>query len=693
MTATHKNIDLSWTIVATLSSAFWLALPLKAQEAYQGIHLPQVPNDCQQSDRELTYQELEGGRVAQMQNSPPEDREAPLAKEDRSHATLQPKRSPVKVGEGDAKENGECGADRQTTAESSAQLPSFHPATSASALDGLQAQVPSPLQVPPIITPLPSPVPSVQPTPQPLPPPEQILQPSSPTTPAAPEASPGKLPGTITINEFKFEGNTAFSSKELAKVTQRFINHPITFAELLEARSAITQYYIDKGYVTSGALIPPQTLDAGVVTIQIVEGRLEDIRVNGLHRLNPNYVRSRVALGTQKPLNVPRLLETLRLLQLNPLIANLSAELSAGSQPGTSLLTLTVKEADTFNTQIIANNDRPPSIGSFRRGVQFTEANLLGLGDGLSFTYGNTDGSNDYNVSYTVPVNPRNGTLNFSYINTPSRVIEPPFDILNIRASSRYYDLTYRQPVSQTPSEEFALSLTLSRRESRTVFLGNNIDPEELPFPSPGADENGRTTVNALRFTQEYTKRGSQQVIAARSQFSFGLGILDSTVNSTSPDARFFSWRGQAQWVRLLAPDTLLLVRGDVQVANRPLLPIEQYGLGGRETLRGYRQDILLTDNGANLSAELRIPILRVPQWKTLLQIAPFIDLGSTWNSGSSPNPAPNSLASVGLGLQLQVSNNLTARFDYGIPLVHVKSGDRTWQENGLYFSIFWNPF
>ncbi len=108
--------------------------------------------------------------------------------------------------------------------------------------------------------------------------------------------------------------------------------------------------------------------------------------------------------------------------------------------------------------------------------------------------------------------------------------------------------------------------------------------------------------------------------------------------------------------------------------------------------VRGYRQDLLLTDNGAFASAEVRLPVLRVADWKAVLQVAPFVDLGSTWNSGRS-SPDTNSLASVGLGLVWQQSDRFTARLDYGIPLVSVDSTERTWQENGLYFSVFYNPF
>ncbi len=543
---------------------------------------------------------------------------------------------------------------------------------------------PTPISNPiPFPTPSPTPFPTPQPTPTPpvLPPPEQLI----PST--NPELHPGQLQDTIRVRQFDFEGNTAFTSEELANVLKEFTNRPLTFAELLEARSAISKFYIDRGYVTTGALIPPQPFEGGKITIRVVEGRLEDIKILNTQRLDPGYIRSRLAIATDPPLNVPRLLEALRLLQLDPLIANISAELSAGATPGVNLLTVQVTEAKTATLQAFASNDRSPSVGEFRRGSTFREGNVTGLGDSFSFTTNNTDGSGGFDTNYTIPINPYNGTLSFIYGQTPSRVIESPFNLINIQAYSRYYDISLRQPIAQTPSEEFALGITASRRESNTTLL-------EIPFPlSTGADNNGSTRVSALRFFQEYTQRGATEVFAARSQFSIGLDALNSTINSISPDSRFVSWRGQAQWVRLLAPETLFLVRGDIQIADRSLLAIEQYGIGGQSTIRGYRQDVLLADNGALLTAEVRLPVIRIPEMPTTIFLIPFIDAGTVWNSSGNANSSPNTLAAVGLGLQMPLGNLVNIRIDYGIPLVSLNSTRRTWQENGIYFSVQFNAF
>ncbi|MBN3895082.1 MAG: ShlB/FhaC/HecB family hemolysin secretion/activation protein [Nostoc sp. NOS(2021)] len=551
----------------------------------------------------------------------------------------------------------------------------------------LSQQLPPPQDVQP---PAPSPLPSPK-LPQPLPPPAELFPPSAPT-PTLEEPLPGNFPQTIIVERFEVVGSTVFSPEKLAQATAEFTKRPISLTQVYQARSKITDLYVKNGYITSGAYIPPQTIQSGVIKIQVVEGKLEDIQVTGTRRLNPNYVRSRLAIATSPPLNRQRLLEALQLLQLNPLIQNVTAELSAGSRAGVSLLEVKISEAKTFHSQIVLDNGRSPSVGSFRRRLQLNEANLLGLGDGLSLGYTNTDGSNSFDASYTLPLNPRNGTLTFNYGTTSSNVIEPPFTVLDIASASRYYELTFRQPIVQTPTQEFAFGLTASRRESDiSSFLQREGFPGSIL--SPGADEQGRTRVSALRFFQEWTSRNSSEVIALRSQFSLGIDALNATINQNPPDSRFFAWQGQAQWARLLAPETLLLLRINTQLASRTLLPIEQFGLGGQDSIRGYRQDYLLTDNGTFVSAEVQVPILRLPQIDSTLQVIPFVDFGVGWNSSDKENPDPNTLAAVGLGLRWSQGDRFTVRLDWGIPLVSVNSNERTLQENGLYFSLFYNPF
>ncbi|MEG4804717.1 ShlB/FhaC/HecB family hemolysin secretion/activation protein [Microcoleus sp. ARI1-B5] len=547
--------------------------------------------------------------------------------------------------------------------------------------DSQLGQLPNPIQ--PREPELPAPT-------APQPPPPSPLQPTE-LTPVPGDVRPG-IPGTIKVSRFEFEGNTAFSDRELAEVTQQFAGRPITFAELIAAEAAVTQKYVAAGYINSGAVIPAnQTFprEGGAVKIRIVEGGLDEIQIAGNRRLNANYVRSRLQRATRRPLNRERLLEALQMLQLDPLIANISAELQAGSRPENSRLEVRIKEADSFSGEVFLDNNRSPSVGSFRRGARINQANLLGFGDGLELSYANTDGSNEFNGSYTVPVNARNGTIRFAASAASTNVIEEPFDAAQIEGKSRTYELTYRQPIVEKPDRTLALGLSFSRQESDTFLMGERF------ALSAGANDRGETRVSAVRFFQEYVQRSSTQVFAARSQFSLGTDFLGATANDSGPDSHFLAWRGQAQYVRLLAPETLLILRSDIQLADRPLLSLEQIGIGGVQSVRGYRQDLLLTDSGAIASAEVRIPVWRAPKVKGLLQIAPFVDFGVGWNhSGEKANPDSDKLLGAGLGLVWQMGDRLNVRLDYGIPLINARSsGDRTFQEKGIYFRINYFPF
>jgi len=494
------------------------------------------------------------------------------------------------------------------------------------------------------------------------------------------------IPGKILVSGFEFVGNTAFSTEELQEVVAEFQGKELSFAELLAAEAAVTKKYIDAGYINSGAIIPAGqnfNPEGAVVKIEIVEGAIADIQVKVNGRLNPDYIRNRLEIATKKPFNTNRLLETLQMLQLNPIIENISAELSTGVEPELSNLTVDVEVANTFALTAFMNNGRNPSVGSFQRGARLNEGNLLGFGDNFYLSYGNTDGSNAVDGSYTVPVNPRNGTLKIAGGFNDTRVIEPPFDVLDITGDYRYFEITFRQPLWETPTKEFALGLTASRQASDTELLGE-------PFAlSRGANEEGEIRLSVIRFFQDFTQRSTKYVFAFRSQFSLGVDAFDATVNNDGePDSNFFSWQFQGQYVYLFAPDTLMLVRSNLQLSTEPLVGIEQFSVGGLGTVRGYRQDLILSDNALTFSVEARLPILRAEKIDSVLQLAPFIDFGVGWNTDDFPVFEPNTIVGAGVGIQWQMSDRLFARFDWGIPLMDVDIEKNSWNDHGLYFTI-----
>jgi hemolysin activation/secretion protein len=469
---------------------------------------------------------------------------------------------------------------------------------------------------------------------------------------------------------------------------QPFENRDLTFEQLLEIRTAVTKFYTDRGYTTSGAFLPPQDeLADGIVKIQVIEGELEQIEIRGLRRVRESYVRKRIARNAKPPLKISSLETALQLLQIDPLFTSVRAELKAGTRPGRSVLTVTLKEAPALHGGILIENRESPSVGSIGGTAFLTHGNLLGFGDRFSFEYELTEGIKRYDFGYEFPINPQDGTLSLRYTRNDSKIVEAPFSVLGITSNSETVSLGFRQPIQRTPTNEFALGLTLDVRRSQTFLL------DSIPFSFSLGPENGESKVTVLRFSQDWISRTPSRVLAARSQFSLGLPILDATVNDTGTDGRFLSWVGQFQWVQSLGNDMIVISRIAAQLSPDSLLPLEQFSIGGIDTIRGYRQNQRVGDNGVTGSLEIRIPIVRDPDSFGVLQFAPFFDIGTVWNSNNIAIANPRTLISVGIGLRWQRDPFLSLRLDWGIPLNPIDKQGNTLQDNGVYFSIRFQPF
>ncbi|MEW6499091.1 MAG: ShlB/FhaC/HecB family hemolysin secretion/activation protein, partial [Cyanobacteriota bacterium] len=375
--------------------------------------------------------------------------------------------------------------------------------------------------------------------------------------------------------------------------------------------------------------------------------------------------------------------EALQQLQLDPLIEQVNAELAAGSTPGSNILRVSLKEASALHGEIAIENNQSPSIGSIQGSIKVSHDNLLGFGDYFSAKYGRTEGLNLYDINYIIPVNARNGTLSFGYNNGDSRIIEEDFQDVGITSETQTYSLGFRQPIIRTLTSEFALGLSLDLRRSQTYIL------EDIPYSFTEGPENGESKVTVVRFSQYWVNRGTRRVLAALSQFSLGINAFDATINNTGTDGQFFSWLGQFQWVQQLSSRNLLVARIDVQLTPDSLLSLERFSMGGVDTVRGYQQNQLVADNGILGSVEVRVPLTSDPR---VVQLAPFFEIGTAWNN-QDIDPDSAIIASLGLGLRWLIIPDLSLRLDYGIPLI--SSGDQgdSLQENGLYFSVRYQPF
>ncbi|MBD2527677.1 ShlB/FhaC/HecB family hemolysin secretion/activation protein [Nostoc sp. FACHB-133] len=526
--------------------------------------------------------------------------------------------------------------------------------------------------------------------PQPSPSPTIAPTPSAPNNPILLSPQQQNLPNitfpsgeSFFVREIQVTGYSVLKD-EIIKLKQPLENTNITFEQLLQLRSQITKLYVDNGYISSGAFIPNnQDIASGVVQIQVVEGELEGISILGLERLQTAYVRSRIARLAGKPLNQKRLEEALQLLQLDPVIERVNAELTAGSTPGSNILQVTITESPPFHTGVNFANNQSPSVGSEQGSVFIAHDNVLGFGDKFSAEYAGSEGLDIYNINYSIPFNALDGTIGVRYSNSASRIIESEFRDLNIRSEAETLSFNIRQPLTHTPNNEFALSLAFDLRRSQTYILN------DIPFSFTEGPEDGKSRVTVIRFSQDWLQRNANSVLAARSQFSFGIDAFDPTINDSGTDGRFFSWLGQFQWVQRLSPRILMLAKVNTQLTPDSLLSLEKISIGGVDTVRGYSQNQIVADNGVVGGVEVRIPLASNVE---TLQLIPFFDIGTAWNNRGI-NADPQTIASLGLGLNWQPLNGLVLRADYGIPFMGTSDRSNSLQDNGFSFSVRYQPF
>lgn len=497
-----------------------------------------------------------------------------------------------------------------------------------------------------------------------------------------------KISQISIIKKVELIGNTILPPDELATILQPLQDKLVTPEQVQSAAESITQLYISKGYITSQALfdpLDPQSVVNEVAQIRIIEGQIERVDIVGTVQTDPEYVRSRLNLGISDPFNANLVEDHLRLLRINPLFQKVTSSLKPTISVGKSLLVVQVEEANQLSGFLSFDNYSPVSVGSERMGAGLTYRNLTGFGDTLTASYyrSTTGGSNLYDLSYSIPVNPMNGTVAIRYAPSNYRITDPAFTDLNIRGSNSLYDIVYRQPLLRTSREEFALSLGFAHQTGQTFLFENLATPFGL-----GPDANGVSTTSVFRFGQDYTLRDADGVWALRSQFNLGTGLFNATY-ITTPNAGFFSWLGQLQRLQILG-DALLIASLDTQLSANPLLPSQQFVIGGGQSIRGFRQNARSGDNGIRFSLETRLTAMRDEQTKrSILQIAPFIDLGAIWNQANNPTllPPQTFLASGGVGIVIEPIERFILRLDTAIPFVNLEDRGNNLQDIALYFN------
>ena len=485
----------------------------------------------------------------------------------------------------------------------------------------------------------------------------------------------------LTVTGIRIKGNTLLANEQIAQLIRPFLNKKVSMSELQDLRLALTDLYHQHGYIAVNVLLPDQTVSNGEVIYVVVEGSLEQIEVVGNKRLSARQLTSQLKPLQNQPVNLSSLQEQLVLLKKNSMIARLSADLSPGAEPGSSKLVLEVEETSSIELDLALNNHRSPSIGSEQVELRLANHSLTGHNDSLSAGVNKTEGALDLSLKYSIPLT--RDLRGFAYYHQgDSEVVEKPFNIIDIESEFREAALGIELKHFQQRDQSLSSQWALEQRQSKTFLDGD-------PFPfGEGVEADGSSRVTALRWSLDYLKRFSNRVLALSSSFSQGLDLFNPTINDKAPDGEFSTWLGQVQFAqRFNRPQHELFLRSDIKLASQSLLPMEKLALGGANTVRGYRENLLVVDQGMVASAEYRFGLInQSPTWGNL-QGAAFFDLGLVFPIDKG-NDEPRQISSAGLGLRWTPTPKLNLQLYAAKAFRSVPRDPYNLQDSGIHLDI-----
>lgn len=501
-------------------------------------------------------------------------------------------------------------------------------------------------------------------------------------TSAGAESTPIASTPRVRVSGFRFRGNDAIPDEALLAVAAPYANRELSFEDLLRLRDELTLHYVKNHYVTSGVVLPEQVSRDEIIEFEVVEGTLGKVNVSDAERLRPSWFESRLMPAENEIVNIRQLETRLQLLQQDPLIHRVEAQLVPGPRREEAQLDLRVFERRPFGASVEVNNYQAPAVGAERITARFWQRNLRGGGDAIRASVAASDGLAEFEAIYDLPLNTRGTRLGLRVMATRSEAVEAPFDELDIESETETLAIDFSHPVRRDLNNDLSLFGSAEYRRSKSYLLG-----EGFQF-SRGLEDDGVAKVVVVRVGARFTHRDQKQVIAARSTISTGLKTGDVTITDTEPDGEFVSWLGQFQWARRFEwLAARMIARIDMQLTLDPLLPLEQFAIGGHTTVRGYRENRFVRDNGWVSSIEFRVPIWRRASGISIVEIAPFYDYGRSWNK-DRPTPSEEVLASAGIGLIAPISAQTYGEIYWGHMLRDVPdiSDDHNLQDDGIHF-------
>lgn len=443
---------------------------------------------------------------------------------------------------------------------------------------------------------------------------------------------------TITVKEFRFDGNTLLDAKKLNKAVASYLNRPVSFSELQNAAAAIGDLYRSRGWVVR-SFIPEQDVAGGVVIIKIIEAKFGSTKTEGDLDIRLNHKKIDAMVAEQQnegePIHTKKLDRALLLIDDLPGVS-VAGSLREGEKYGqTDLALKQTKEALATGAAII-DNAGSRSTGRERAHGFIQVNNPFGVGDLASFYLLGSEGVSFARMEQSFPVGYNGWRVGANASIMKYDLVAREFKGLDGEGSSTNMGLQASYPVIRERKKNLYFSMNYDHRY---------FDNRSQGLTSSNYNINSGTAGLKANFIDQIGGGGVNNASVSVSFGKLNLRSLNDGEDPTLEDSfRKISYNlsRQQKITRTLSFYTAVSAQA---TPDRKLDSSEMFYLGGSQGVRAYPVSEASGVDGHLINAELRWQFL--PNY----QLTGFYDHGYVHNSGSTKS---YSLDGAGLELSLQ---------------------------------------
>lgn len=483
----------------------------------------------------------------------------------------------------------------------------------------------------------------------------------------------------VYVNSIEVSPSEVLTKEEINNIIQPLVGKNIFINDLQKAIDDINNLYAQKGFVTARAYLPEQTVENGNIRIDLVESKIGNITVQQNRWTKSKYITDRMPQKQSELFDIVELeQDVLDFNRYNEGI-KLSANLKAGQQPGTTDIELVANESFPFHLTGIMDNQGRYATGSIRGGAMLYADSLFGVRDRMSLGSYFSKGAISPFFDYNVPVNKHDGRVGFLYSSTFAKIKYGDYRDFGMGSNAYQYTLYYSQPIIRKPGLELKAYGGLNYKRSRT-FSSIDILDDWIG----GTDQ--VTSVEAALQLRKDTKYG---IWYLNQNAAYAIPIFNS-----QRDNNYFKYSGSVVRLHDFSHGVIGQLRSNYQIVpgDKQIPYLDQIQSGGLATVRGYQEGLMIGKNGYFVSGELMFPILprsitsprtgeKIPFIGRYVKGAVFADHAGIFPSAREDIYGGSYfLASVGMGLRIQLPGDLSARLYWGYPLINNR-----WEQDRKY--------